>query len=212
MKKDHLRAVVDEARDVVLALRTLSTVAASKLTTSAFRKMARQVALGTGSSEERLAECRKWAEELAPESVKATLRRMVAAARSLNFPTPPRELRRFNYLTTADAVAELAARGFNSFELFAAASEIATEQFPGDFGTCSDLQAQERRIVELTLRRDALFGRIANEWTNDDIDFRDGDSQGRVRVTYRFTDGAVPVWPKENAGERLVNWVLGSGG
>jgi hypothetical protein len=202
-----LDSIIKEALAVEHELRTLNTLDAQKLAPMPYVRAAIAVARTTT---ERLAKLREELEGNKPgmDAARWAYRMMITAIRTPNFPAPPSELRRLNFLLTADALAELAALGFSSFELFAVCAQVAAEKYPQDFGTCEDTQAHEKRVLELTLHRDELFARIANEYSADDIVIEDPDGEGRARVTFRISDGKVTVGPKQSAGERLVNWLL----
>jgi hypothetical protein len=108
-------------------------------------------------------------------------------------------------MLNADAVAEIAARGNNTLELFAVASEIAVRDHPQDFGECEDMATHERRLVELTLKRDEAFARIRKHALDDPLIEESGGDQ--ARVSFRASGGAVPVFPLRDAPERLINWL-----
>jgi hypothetical protein len=188
----------------------MNTLDAIKLTPSAYLRDAMEIARSTV---ERLTALRRELEGTRPglDESRAALRRMIAAARSPNFSRPPQELRRLNYLLTGDALAELATLGSSSFELFALAVQIASEQHPENFGSCESSQDYDRRLLELAMRRDELNSRIATEFTVEDLLIGDPDARGMAQVTFRLSGGAVPLGPKANAGERLVNWLLDHG-
>ena len=203
-------ALVAEAVTVERERRARDTVRAAKLTPQAFLREAVAVARTTP---ERIVRLRAELEGGKPglDQTSAALRRMIVAVRSVNFPSPPRELRRLNHLLTADALAELGAVGSSSFELFALAVQIAGERHAEDFGTCEDSAAHAQRLVELALRRDDLFGRMTTEFTADDLLIGEADSRGMALVSFRLSGGAVPLGPRHNAGERLLNWMLTQG-
>src|SRR3990172_5968654 len=181
--------LVAERVELTQELRSLNTVQAIKLTPRVFLREAIAVARTTP---ERLARLHDTLTDGAPglDQTHGALRRMIAAVRSVNFSGPPRELRRLNYLLTGDALAELAAVGSSSFELFALAVQIAGEQHPEDFGTCEDSGAYDRRLLELTMRRDELDARIAKEYTADDLLIGAPDSKGMAPGSFRLSGGA----------------------
>lgn len=204
-----LTALVTEAGEVVKELRVLDTPAAAKLTAPAFVAAAIMIAHTTP---ERLAKLRGEIEHPTGHNtgnIAATLRRMVVAIRSPNFPRPPTELRRLNYLTTPETVAELAALGSSTFELFALAAQIAAEKHPDAFGECTDSAAHDRQLIDLALKREELYSRISKGWGPTDVETSAPDSHGRVLQTFTLSQGQVSVHPLGNAGERLTNWFLG---
>lgn len=198
--------LVREAVEVTRELRALDNVAASKLTAEAYLRDAMRIAQTTS---ERLAKLRSELERPTGHNTfeaAATLRRMVAAIRSSNWPRPPRELRRLNFLTTPETVAELAALGSSTFELFALGVQIAAEKHSADFGNCEDGDGYDRRLLDLAMRRDELYRQIENAYTSNDLLIGEPDAQGRSVVSFKLSGGAVPLGP--HAGERLVNWML----
>lgn len=202
-------ALIDERVQLEKDFRATQAPRQSKCSAAAMSRISLAVA---HSNPERLARVRAELER-GPglDAACAALRRMGLFARSANCGRPPRELRRLNFLLTGDALAELAVIGSSSFELFALAVQLAAEQHPEDFGDCEDPDAADRRLIELATRRDELDRCIAAAWSHEDIDIGPLDSDGRALITFKLTGGAVPLAPKENAGERLVNWILAQG-
>lgn len=189
-------------------LQEKNTMQALKLTAAAYLEAAMKIA---DTTPEKLAVLRKKLET--PDSVGATevsgcLRRMIAAVRSVNFPGPPSEARRWSYCMTATALAELAALRSSIFELAALAVLIATSEHPDDFGTNESLADHEKHLVALRLRIEELDRAIATAYTADDILIGKPDDKGNSRVTFKLSDGAVTVGPEESAGERLANWMV----
>ena len=196
--------LVAERVAVAKELRAASTLAALKLTGEAFKKETLTIARSTPERVNALLAALEQPRSFATGEVKAALRRMVIACRSVNFPGPPRELLRLNFLLTAEALAELVALGSNSFELFAAAAQIAVAKHPEAFGQCTDTAAHEKRVLALTLKLDEIDKRIVTEFSVGDLLFAEPDG----RATFKISGGEVPVFPKENAAERLCSWIL----
>ncbi len=143
------------------------------------------------------------------EHVNATLRRMLRAVRSRNFNGPPREERRIAFLLDEPAESGLGGLRSSPLELFALAARIAGERWPGDFGVGASSAAIKERFATLKARRDELFVRVGSEFTPLDLitEYLPGQG-GLARVTFKLSDGQVNVAPVENAGERLVGWML----
>jgi hypothetical protein len=99
-------------------------------------------------------------------------------------------------------VGELAAKGYTIGELFCAAVQIAGKQFPDCFGTVEDSQRIEKETIELRTKEDELFRQIEKSFTAQDL-IVDGPAP-----SFRLSDGHVPIAPLDNAGERLVNYLL----
>jgi hypothetical protein len=201
-----LNDAVAECCKVVSELRALDVPAQRKLTGPAFLATAMTIAETTP---ERLAALReKVFDPIANFETKAVLRRMTTAFRSQNWAGPSRELRRYNYnfMLTSQSLSEVLALGSTTFEVAALAVLIATEQHPEDFGTCADLLAYEKRLLELALRRDELYQHIETEYTANDLVVGEPDRHGNAHVTFKISNGVVPLGP--NAGERLTNWAL----
>lgn len=144
------------------------------------------------------------------ENARGSFRRMKLAVKSPNWTSPPREFRRLNFLLDKEGktVAELAAIGSNTIELFAAAALIAAEETPEAFGEAESTAAIETRVGELARQRDEIFARIPREVAASDLHFSDFDKEGRARISLTMTNGAVVLHPMETLGERLVNWAL----
>jgi hypothetical protein len=203
--------LVREAAEVKKALRAMDTTAASKLTPEEYLKAALRAAQSTP---ERIAALREKIENASTFrmfEVASTLRRMIAAIRTSQYPRPaaPRNLFRLNIFSTPADMAELSELGSNTPELFALAVQIAGAKFPQDFGPCTDGDAFDRKLIDLGVRRDELEReRIPTAWTPDDIETSPPDSNGRVLVTFKMSNGVVPVYPLETCGERLTNFLL----
>jgi hypothetical protein len=198
--------VVAEAVAVTRELQALDQLASAKLSPDAFLKLALKIA---NADLDRLAELR--ARLAKPNTFQlfelaSALRRFVVAFRSVNWPGPSRELRRYNHLLTPESLSEIVALGSTTFEIAAVAAQIATEQHPEDFGTCTDLDLHYKKLVDLAIRRDELYREIETAHTAADLLVGEADSSGRCNVTFKLSDGQVPLGP--HAGERLINWVL----
>ena len=206
--------LVAETCEVVKEYRTTDTPDQRKLSAQAFVRRAHANAYPGMPLAEAVEQSRQLEAKIKPatsfEATEAasTLRRFEVICRSPNWPGPPSELRRLNFANTPTTVAELASHGSGTLQLLALAALIASEQHPEDFGECGDLDLHQKRLVDLTLKRNDLFERIGKEWTLDDIDTSAPDAKGRVLQTFKMSHGVVPVHPTDNAGERLVNWML----
>lgn len=199
-------ALVREAAAVALEVKALDTLEGFKLTAKDFLREAIAVARTTP---ERLAALRQEMEGGKPglDHARQTLRKMIVLFRSRNATRPARELRRYNFLHTAEAIAELAAIGSSTFECAALAVQIAGERYPEAFGTATSSEGVKTKLVELTLKRDELFARVGSEWTPADVEDHDIDNEkGTARTCFRMTKGEVAIHPLEDAGRRLVDW------
>jgi hypothetical protein len=199
-------AVVAEAVAVTRELRALDQLANAKLSPDAFLKLAIKIA---DTTPERLAELREKLER--PNTfglfeLAGVLRRFTIAFRSPNWPGPSRELRRYNFLLTPEALSEIVSLHSTTFEIAALAALIATEQHPQDFGQCEDLDKHYKHLNDLALRRDELYEQIETAHTAADLLVGQPDSSGRCDVTFKLSGGAVSLGP--HAGERLVNCLL----
>jgi hypothetical protein len=205
---ESLSDTVRRCVDVVKQLRALDAPAARKLTGKAYLRDAMRIADTT------LERLRGLQEKLSPYSpffeTKAFIRRAMAAIRSPHWPSPARELRRYNHMLTPEALSEIVMLDSSTFEVFALAVLIATERHPEAFGNCTDIEAYEARIVALTLERDALYEKIERQYTADDLLIAEADKHGKAAVSFKITGSAVPLGPQ--AGERLVAWMLAQKG
>ena len=197
-----------ETAAVAQQVRELDTLDGFKLSAKDFLREAIMVA---HTAPERLAAVRKEVEGTAPglDHARQALRKMIVLVKSRNCTGPPRELRRLNYLMTADAIAEIASLRATTFELFAVAVQITAEKFPADFGTATSSEGVKSRLLELTLKRDALFDALGTAYGPGDIAMSAIDNErGTARVSFRMTNGEVCVFPANDCGKRLVEWCL----
>ncbi len=135
------------------------------------------------------------------DAARFALRKMVNSVRSPNYPWPPGDPVRMRHLVPDGALAELTNIHATPMQLFALAVQTAGERHPESFGEVESHEGWQRRVAELQAR-------IATAYNQDDILVDDLDATGRARVAFRISSGAVPIYPKENCGERLVNWLL----
>ena|SRR5258708_887860 len=143
------------------------------------------------------------------EAAQFALKKMITAIKSPNWPWPPAQPAKLRYLGVSEAVlAELAPLRTGPMQLFALAVQRATELHPEVFGEIESSEAWKRRVEQLKRERIDLYARIATAYSQDDILVDDLDATGRARVAFRLSGGAVPIYPKENAGERLTAWLL----
>lgn len=200
-------AVVRAAAELEKQRRKLDTLEGFKLSPSAFF---REALAAARSTPERISKLRGLLESNSPglDAARSTLLKMVRAYRSPNWSGPPAELRRLNYLLSDGADAEVAALGFSVFELSCVAAQLTAEKHPQDFGEAESSQGVQQRLLELTLKRDQLFQRIASEFAPDDLLLDDWDAAGKCRASFKMTNGEVSIAPKADAGKRLVDWVL----
>jgi len=200
--------LVHECAEITKELRAHDTLAACKLSAPAFLREALRIAGITeqrlGEVEEKLSDPLRWFE------ARAVIRRLTAAFASVNWVAPSAEIRRYNWAMTAEALAEIVAVGSSTFEIAALAAKHAMEKYPESFGSCTDLAAHQKRLVELTLRRDELRHQIETQYTSDDLLIGEPNAQGNARVSFKLSGGAVPLGP--NLGERLTNWLIANEG
>src|SRR6266705_2377911 len=178
-----------------------------KLTGEAFLREALAIA---HSTPERLMELREGLKKgPAFERANQALRNITKRVRNPTSTSPPTKLKNIGDLIGDDVRSELSALRSNPFELFALGVLIAVEEHPDSFGSNSG--DAERRFQEVTAQRDALNAKIGTDYGPEDIEFSDVDAAGRARVTFKISGGKVPIYPKENAGERLVAWLIAEG-
>jgi len=202
-----LEQLVHDAFAKDAELRELDTLAGRKLSAKAFFREQLAVA---GSTPEKIAKLRDSIEAKQTHGifeVRSVLRRMIAFARSPNVPGACGEARRLRHMLTDYAASELSLLGASSLELFALAGQIAAEKHPDAFGTVESSEDLQRRMQELKAKRDELYQRIATEFTPADLMYDSLDASGRARVSFTMTNGAVPIYPVQTAGERLVGWL-----
>lgn len=203
--------LVREAAKIEREIQQLSSLGGQKLTAAAFLREAMEVARIDAARLKKLRSQIEGGASPGIHDVVATLRRMVRAARSANYPAPPRTMRPLRYMMTPDATAELAKLGASAFDLFALAALIAAEKYPDEFGEAESSDQHNARLLELTLKRDQLFARIGASYRPDDLLLSDWDAEGRCRAGFALSGGAVSIVPREDAPRRLVDWVLAHG-
>ena len=199
--------IVKEAIAVTKELNALNEPAAQKLSAAA---LTRSLLAAIESTPQRIATLRRALEKPTPglDHARATLRRMVTFLRSPNAPRGPvREPGRLLYLSTRAADAELALLKASPIELFCVAVELAAEKHPEVFGDCDDPEGFAERLAELKRRQAELFDKIGTSFSPADLHIPDGDAQGRSTVSFKIAP-EVPIHPRGNAGERLINWLL----
>ena len=117
------------------------------------------------------------------------------------FPVPP--VRRLGAYGGEQALSEALSMGTTLLLLVAVAALEAIRQSPESFGSITDMDAHQARRADLFAKRAELYHRIADELTGADVDF---DVDGTVAPTVKLSAGEIPLAPKRNLGERLVNW------
>jgi len=206
--KTAFQELIEERIELTRELKKFDSVRYLKLTPEAFVRESIEVAR---SSTERLKKLRAALESPdRPEldHSRTTLRAMISGIRSPNWSGPPRDLRRLSYFLEKDgiALAELSASGNNLFELFACAAWICAEKYPDAFGVSESTRGTERKIQVLSVRRDELDKRLSScDIPAEEIINDEPDREGRVKPMFKLGGGKVPVYPRENCGERLAN-------
>jgi hypothetical protein len=200
--------LVREAIAVTKELNALNEPQAEKLSAAA---LTRSLLAAIQSTPARIKQLRAALEKATPglDHARATLRRMITYLRSPNAPRGPvREPGRLQFLSTRAADAELALLKASSIELFLVAVELAAEKHPEAFGTCSDPEGFVDRLAEAKARQAELFAKIGTSFTPDDLHIPDGDAQGRSVVSFKISDGQVPIHPRDDAARRLVEYLI----
>jgi hypothetical protein len=199
--------LVRAAYAVDAELREFDTPARRKLSAGAFF---REQLAAAGSTPEKIARLRDDIEQGTTHGifeVRSVLRRMVAFVRSPNVYGACRDARRLRHMLTDYAASELSLLGASSLELFALAAQITAEKHPEAFGESPGTETTAQRMAQLKATRDELYQRIATEFTPGDLAYSDLDASGRARVSFKLTGSAVPLYPTQTAGERLVGWL-----
>jgi len=199
--------LVHDALATDAELRELDTPARRKLSVEAFL---REQLAAAGTTAERIAALRADIEQgktRAIIEVRSVLRRMVASVRSSKVDGACWDACRLQHMLTDYATSELTLLGASTLELFALAVQITTEKHPDAFGESPGTEATAKRMAELKATRDELYQRISTEFKPEDLQYGELDASGRARVTFKMTNGAVPIYPVQTAGERLVRWL-----
>lgn len=199
-------ALVKEALQIEREYRELSTVGASKLTGIAFQREADAIAHITPEQRAKLRAQIDSATDM--PHLNQVLRKMAAFIRTPNCTRPTAEMRRLRFLSTDAADSQMGILGTNIFQMFALAVERCAERWPDSFGQAESTEGHRQRLEELKAERERLFAEIETAYKPEDLTFDDVDATGRARVSFRVSNGRVPVYPRENAGERLIALML----
>jgi hypothetical protein len=200
--------LVKAAIAVTKELNALNEPQAEKLSAAA---LTRSLLAAIQSTPARIKQLRAALEKATPglDHARATLRRMVTFLRSPHAPRGPiRDPGRLQFLSTRAADAELALLKASSIELFCVAIELAAERHPEAFGTCDDPEGFAERLAQAKARQAELFAKIGTSFTPDDLHIPDGDAQGRSVVSFKISDGQVPIHPRDDAARRLVEYLI----
>ena len=202
-------AAVQSAIEVTRELNEVNTLANRKMSANA---MQREILALVRSTPKRIAELRRSIEAREPglHEAWAVLRRMMRALRepSMSWISVPEDPSRLRFLSTEAANRELALRQNTYVELFCVAVQMTAEKFPECFGECKDSETWAERVAALVKRQQELFAQIATLITSEDIHVGRVEANGLAPVTFKMSDGKVPIAPLANAGERLTNYFL----
>lgn len=211
-ESDDFRSAVLNAIEVTQELNAVNTQANRKMSANAIQ---REIIALVRSSPKRIADLRKSIEAREPglHETWVALRQMMRAIRDPNMSwlSVPKDPSRLKFLSTEASNRELALRQYTYVELFCVAVQIAAEKFPECFGTCDDSAAWSEHVEKLHQRQRQLFSQIATSLTSDDIHVGKVESNGLAPVGFKMSDGKVPIAPLDNAGERLVNYLIANG-
>lgn len=199
-------ALVQEALRIEREYRVMATVAAAKLTAAGMQRAADQTARITPAERAKLRAQINSATDM--PHLNQVLRKMAAFIRTPNCTSPTSEMRRLRFLSTDAADSQMGILGTNIFQMFALAVERCAEKYPDSFGLAQSSEGHKQHLEELAAERDRLFAEIGTAYKPEDLTFDDVDATGRARVTFKCSNGRVPIYPKENAGERLVALTL----
>jgi hypothetical protein len=186
----------------------LNPLLAAKMSSSAFLRESLAMARST---EFRIDTLRKKieAEPGAAPRVRQFLKAAEKFVREGNFSKPTADVRDYGFPAPVDQLAvELSGLGnFSLLEVFALAVKNAVSSYGQGLGMHVESQAynQQRRAAETELRK--LQDRISREWSLEDVHLSKNRETGRIRLTFKVTNGAVEVHPLESAGERLMKWL-----
>ncbi len=204
----EFNALLKKALEVEREYRKMASLPGQKLTAKAY--LAQAMANARSDTKDLARLRREFEDPDGPglDAARFALRKMINAVRSPNYPWPPGEPARMRHLVPDAALAELTNISATPMQLFALAVQTAGERYPESFGEVQDHEAWKRRVEELELERVDLYARISTAYDHQDIIVDDLDATGRARVAFRLSGGVVPIYPKENAGERLTAWLL----
>jgi len=188
--------------------RKLTSLAGQKLTAKAYLADAMKNARCTDKDLTRLRQEFEDADGLGLDAARFALRKMIAAIRSPNYPYPPGEPARMRHLVPDGALAELTNIHATPMQLFALAVQTAGERYPNSFGEVESHEAWKRRVAGLQRERVELYAKLGASQQDEDRLEGPVDSDSRALITFRISNGEVPVFPRQNAGERLISWLL----
>lgn len=208
-KKTPFMVLVKSAIDVEKTFRDLNKAGVGKLSGEAFLKGAMEKA---NTTLEKITTLRKTIEEREDlEASRAFVRNAIRQIREKSLSAPflkPYHMRWLSLGRIEEVTAELAAFSANPYMLFAVAVLVATEKHPDCFGTVEDANAHTEKFRQIKALREDLFARIAKEYTPEDIQVGNITSKGMAYITFKVSNSEVPIAPFDNAGERLVNWLM----
>jgi len=180
-----------------------------KLSASAFLKESMGIARTTKEALDRI---EKLLSE-SPEQYLATaafLRRGEVFVRESGCTRSPLEIRRIRWMSNPDCDAELSALRSNLFEIWSLAVRQSTQKHPEAFGDIQDWDSHTRHFHDLEDQFKRICADIEEGWQPTDLEFDKPDREGRVKGTFRISDGEVVIG--EGCGERLIRWSLQNNG
>lgn len=209
-KLSAFEQLVKQTVEAEFALRDLERPARKKLSAKAF---VAEAIRNAGTTPEKVAALRKAIEAnpAAFPNLARFLRRSAKAIAEQHMPSPPPSASHayLGVLGRDEAAAELAVVGSHVMEAFAIAVENAAQQWPDAFGTATSSEGWKRDYAAALARRDEFRQRIPEDVTAADIDFGSLRPDGSTVPTLKISGGSVTLGPRENLGERVVNWVCG---
>jgi hypothetical protein len=203
------KRVVAEAIAVTEELNALTSSDGYRVTA---QTLVREIVALVGSSLDQIAALRTALESDSPNfnEARTTLRRMMRELRDSKraWISVPRDPTRLKFLSNEATNSELARNQLSYAELFCVAAQVIGEMNPECFGSCDDPKDWEKRVNALKKRQGELFATVASSLSAEELHIGPLDRNGMAMVSFKLSDGNVPIAPQDNSGERLVNYLI----
>ena len=143
------------------------------------------------------------------EHVRHSFREILSWLRSRRWTQVQRDLRRWDFLTTESARAQLARRGLGTTDLVIIAARHLNKIDKSIFGNCEDSAAHAAELAELKAQQAELFEKANKTWNREDVVAGEVDKRtGLAPVWFKRSGRQVLINPPENASKRLVDHIL----
>jgi hypothetical protein len=201
--------IVSEAMSVTRKLNALRQFPACKLTAEAY--LEETLAADENASMKGVRKLREWLERkplpVGLTHSARTLARMIAGLKGPAWGSPPVKFpwRLQTSFGTPETTAELIAFDSTTLELFGVSILIVNERSPDCWGTCESSADYAEQVAELEARQAELFKKLETQASTEDLLIADDP---HIPTAFKVSDGKVPLAPRQDAGQRLVNYLM----